>query len=62
MFVEFVKSFCGFVPEVSKPEGETQCREKMLWTASTSFVFLMCCQILVFGIMSTESADPFYQI
>lgn len=55
-----MKPFCGFVPEVSKPERKIQFREKMLWTAITLFVFLVCCQIPLFGIMSTDSADPFY--
>ncbi|KAK0395728.1 hypothetical protein QR680_001400 [Steinernema hermaphroditum] len=59
-FLEFVKPFCGFVPEVSKPERKIQFREKVLWTAITLFVFLVCCQIPLFGIMSTESADPLY--
>uniref|UniRef100_A0A915NL45 Translocon Sec61/SecY plug domain-containing protein n=1 Tax=Meloidogyne floridensis TaxID=298350 RepID=A0A915NL45_9BILA len=59
-FLEFVKPFCGFVPEVSKPERKIQFREKMLWTAITLFVFLVCCQIPLFGIMSTDSADPLY--
>lgn len=31
-----------------------------MWTAVTLFVFLECCQIPLFGIMSSESADPFY--
>jgi len=49
-FLEFVKPFCGFVPEVSKPERKIQFREKMLWTAITLFVFLVCCQIPLFGL------------
>lgn len=44
-----MKPFCGFVPEVSKPERKIQFREKMLWTAITLFVFLVCCQIPLFG-------------
>ncbi|KAI6234785.1 Plug-translocon domain-containing protein [Aphelenchoides fujianensis] len=59
-FLEFVKPFCGLVPEVSKPERKIQFREKMLWTAITLFIFLVCCQVPLFGIMSTESADPLY--
>ncbi len=74
--MEFIKPFCGLVPEVAKPERKIQFREKMLWTAITLFVFLVCCQIPLFGqlsfyliitllllfigIMSTDSADPFY--
>ncbi|KAI6206168.1 hypothetical protein M3Y94_00876500 [Aphelenchoides besseyi] len=59
-FLEFVKPFCGLIPEVSKPERKIQFREKMLWTAITLFIFLVCCQIPLFGIMSTDSADPLY--
>ena len=39
---------------------QIQFREKVLWTAITLFIFLVCCQIPLFGIMSSESADPFY--
>lgn len=59
-FLEFIKPFCGLIPEVSKPERKIQFREKMLWTAITLFIFLVCCQIPLFGIMSSDSADPFY--
>jgi protein transport protein SEC61 subunit alpha len=34
----------------------------VLWTAITLFIFLVCCQIPLFGIMSSDSADPFYWI
>jgi protein transport protein SEC61 subunit alpha len=59
-FLEFVKPFCAIIPEVEKPQRRIQFREKMLWTAITLFIFLVCCQIPLFGIMSSESADPFY--
>lgn len=59
-FLELIKPFCGVVPEVEKPARKIQFREKMLWTAITLFIFLVCCQIPLFGIMSTDSADPFY--
>merc|ERR1712036_82647 len=57
---EFVKPFCSILPEVEKPERKIQFREKVLWTAITLFIFLVCCQIPLFGIMSSDSADPFY--
>merc|ERR1712178_209853 len=34
--------------------------EKILWTAISLFVFLVCCQIPLYGIMTNKSADPFY--
>ncbi|XP_022300046.1 protein transport protein Sec61 subunit alpha [Crassostrea virginica] len=59
-FLEFVKPFCAVLPEISKPDRKIQFREKVLWTAITLFIFLVCCQIPLFGIMSSDSADPFY--
>lgn len=59
-FLEVIRPFCGILPEVQKPERKIQFREKVLWTAITLFIFLVCCQIPLFGIMSSDSADPFY--
>ncbi len=60
--MDFVKPFCSILPEIQKPERKVRFREKILWTAVTLFIFLVCCQIPLFGIMSSESADPFYWI
>jgi protein transport protein SEC61 subunit alpha len=35
-------------------------REKLLWTAITLFIFLVCCQIPIYGVQSAKSSDPFY--
>jgi protein transport protein SEC61 subunit alpha len=48
------------LPEVATPERKVPFREKMLWTAVTLFIFLVCCQIPLYGITSTNSSDPFY--
>lgn len=48
------------LPEVSTPERKIPFKEKVLWTAITLFIYLVCCQIPLYGIMSTESSDPFY--
>ena len=34
--------------------------EKVLWTAITLFIFLVCCQIPLYGIKTSSSSDPFY--
>lgn len=44
-FLEVIKPFCGVLPEVAKPERKIQFREKVLWTAITLFIFLVCCQV-----------------
>merc|ERR1711981_1140823 len=48
------------LPEVSTPDRKIPFREKVLWTAISLFVFLVCCQIPLYGIMTSKSADPFY--
>lgn len=50
----------AILPEVSAPERKIQFREKALWTAITLSIFLVCAQVPLFGIMSSESADPLY--
>jgi len=50
----------GFLPEVAQAEKKVPFREKVLWTAATLFIFLVCCQIPLYGIKSSDSADPFY--
>ena len=55
-----VKPFCSILPEVQKPERQVKFQERVAWTAVTLFIFLVCCQIPLFGIMSSDSADPLY--
>ena len=35
-------------------------REKALWTIVTLFIFLVCCQIPLYGVAASKSSDPFY--
>ena len=35
-------------------------QEKILWTAITLFIFLVCCQIPIYGCKTNKSSDPFY--
>jgi len=50
----------GILPEVQTPERKVPFKEKVLWTAITLFVYLVCCQIPLYGIRSNDSSDPFY--
>ncbi|KAL4662207.1 hypothetical protein H8957_014869 [Semnopithecus entellus] len=47
-FLEVIKPFCVILLEIQKPERRIQIKEKVLWT------------IPLFGIMSSDSVDPFY--
>lgn len=48
------------LPEVETPTQRIPFREKVMWTAITLFIFLVCCQIPLYGIKNTSSSDPFY--
>merc|ERR1719366_2803 len=61
-FLTLVRPFMCVLPEVKSPDRTRPFKEKVLWTAITLFIFLVCCQIPLFGIMSSDSADPFYWI
>lgn len=59
-FLQLVKPFMAVLPEVAQADRKVPFREKVLWTALTLFSFLVCCQIPLYGIRSSESSDPFY--
>lgn len=42
------------------PDRKIPFREKLLWTTITLFIFLVCCQIPLYGVQSAKSSDPFY--
>jgi preprotein translocase subunit SecY len=35
-------------------------REKVLWTLLTLLVFLVCCQVPLYGVDTSNSSDPLY--
>ncbi|CAE8625647.1 unnamed protein product [Polarella glacialis] len=59
-FLTLIKPVLWLVPEVIAPEHRVPFKEKICWTSISLFVFLVCCQIPVYGIVSSKSADPFY--
>ena len=48
------------LPEVAAPDRRIPFKERVLWTAVCLFVFLVCCQIPLYGIAVNKSSDPFY--
>eukprot|EP00928_Gymnodinium_smaydae_P017486 TRINITY_DN16686_c1_g4_i2.p1 TRINITY_DN16686_c1_g4~~TRINITY_DN16686_c1_g4_i2.p1 ORF type:complete len:506 (-),score=141.39 TRINITY_DN16686_c1_g4_i2:208-1644(-) len=58
--LNIVKPCMCFLPEVAAPDRRIPFREKVLWTAISLFVFLVCCQIPLYGIATPKASDPFY--
>jgi len=58
--LQLVKPCMCVLPEVATPDRRIPFREKVLWTAISLFVFLVCCQVPLYGISNSKSADPFY--
>lgn len=59
-FLTLVKPIMCVLPEVSSPVHKVPFKEKIMWTIITLFIFLVCCQIPLYGIKTSSSADPFY--
>jgi len=59
-FLHIIKPFMSFLPEVAAPEKKVKFTDRVLWTVLSLFIFLVCCQIPVFGIRASKSSDPFY--
>nr|AAC38988.1 PfSec61 [Plasmodium falciparum] len=59
-FLNLIKPVMFLLPEVQSPDRRLPFKEKLLWTAVSLFVFLICCQIPLYGIVTSKSSDPFY--
>mmetsp|Transcript_49805 Transcript_49805/g.100015 ORF Transcript_49805/g.100015 Transcript_49805/m.100015 type:complete len:481 (-) Transcript_49805:2-1444(-) len=59
-FLTLVKPFMFALPEVSSATKKIPVNEKLLWTSIVVFLYLVCCQIPLYGITNTKSSDPFY--
>lgn len=58
--LNLVKPCMCVLPEVNTPDRRIPFRQKVLWTAVSLFVFLVCSQIPLYGISTGKAADPFY--
>ncbi|KAH7103429.1 SecY protein [Auriculariales sp. MPI-PUGE-AT-0066] len=59
-FLNLVRPFLPILPEVSSPERKVPFQQKILWTAVTLLIYLVCSQVPLYGIMSSDSSDPLY--
>ena len=61
-FLELIRPVMCVLPEIQSPDRPVPFKQKILWTVVTLFIFLVCCQIPLFGIKMTQNADPFYWV
>jgi len=61
-FLDLIKPMMVVLPEVVSPPDSQKLRfrERAMWTIIALFIFLVCCQIPLYGVKSSSSADPFY--
>ena len=58
--LDLVKPFRKFLPEAESPSRKVLFKEKLYYTVTSLFIFLVCSQLPLYGIHSTTGADPFY--
>ncbi len=48
--LDLIKPLTGYLPGVQSPTRQVLMREKMIWTGIVLFIYLICCQIPIYGI------------
>jgi len=59
-FLSLVKPVMFLLPEVATPTRKIPFKEKILWTAISLFIFLVCSQIPLYGMQVARGSDPLY--
>lgn len=59
-FLALMRPIMGLLPEVADPVRKPIFRDKIVWTGVTLFIYLICCQIPLYGVYRTSGADPLY--
>ena len=59
-FIDLVQPVQHLLPDVEQPLKKLAFKEKLLWTAITLFIYLICCQIPLYGMVKQEGSDPLY--
>merc|ERR1712010_212770 len=59
-FLDLVRPVVNLLPEVEAPVKKQSFNDKMMWTAWTLFIYLICCQIPLYGIKTNSASDPLY--
>lgn len=55
-----LKPVLACLPEVKNPPRIPPIKERLMWTGVALFIFLLCCQVPVYGSRPGNSSDPFF--
>eukprot|EP01017_Pseudomicrothorax_dubius_P049582 TRINITY_DN923_c0_g2_i1.p1 TRINITY_DN923_c0_g2~~TRINITY_DN923_c0_g2_i1.p1 ORF type:complete len:475 (-),score=149.47 TRINITY_DN923_c0_g2_i1:549-1973(-) len=50
----------ALIPEVHKAERKVMFKDRVIWTAITLLIYLICSQIPLYGVVKNSGSDPFY--
>jgi len=59
-FLNLVKPVMFLVPEIKAPQKAVPVKDKIIWSAIALFIYLICCQIPLYGIYKSSTSDPLY--
>ncbi len=59
-FLNLVKPLMFLVPSIKEPTKMIGKKDRFIWTAIALFIYLICCQIPLYGIFNSSGADPLY--
>ncbi|ODQ66295.1 essential subunit of Sec61 complex [Nadsonia fulvescens var. elongata DSM 6958] len=59
-FLDLVKPFTPFLPEVAAPERKVPFNQRLMWTGVTLLIFLVMSEIPLYGIVSSDTSDPLF--
>eukprot|EP00915_Cephaloidophora_sp_WS-2016_P008701 GHVH01012127.1.p1 GENE.GHVH01012127.1~~GHVH01012127.1.p1 ORF type:complete len:474 (-),score=54.18 GHVH01012127.1:67-1488(-) len=59
-FLDVLRPIMGFLPEIQAPDRKIPFTERVWWTMGSLFIFLVCCQVPLYGVTQNHSVDPLY--
>jgi len=60
--IDVVSPVKHWLPEVDTSVKRITFRDKLLWTAATLVIYLICCQLPLYGVQRLNGMDPLYQM
>ena len=59
-FLDLVKPVMFLIPQIKAPIRKVNKRDKFVWSAIGLLIYLICCQIPLYGIYKSTGSDPLY--